>query len=69
MLSMRDEHSSPPFPERGDCERQDVDFDQSRLLIRSGKGDKDRDADIPGAQLPNALDRKYPNAGKTLAWH
>ena len=75
---------------------KDIDFDQSRLLIRSGKGDKDRatilpdelvehlknavensrlifqqdrDADIPGVQLPYALDRKYPNAGKTLAWH
>jgi len=28
----------------------------------------DREADLPGVQLPDALDRKKPEEGKTLAW-
>ncbi len=29
---------------------------------------KDRDADLAGVQLPDALEQKKPNEGKTLAW-
>jgi len=29
---------------------------------------RDRAADLPGVQLPNALERKKPGEGKTLAW-
>jgi integrase len=74
---------------------KDVDFDQGLLVVRSGKGDKDRttfladmcreplraqvraaeaihqkdlQACIPGVWLPDALDRKYPHAGRQLAW-
>ena len=74
---------------------QDVDFDRSEILIRHGKGGKDRvtvlperlvdslsnqikssrvlfDIDrrenVPGVALPNALENKYPNAGKEWAW-
>jgi len=74
---------------------KDIDFERNILIVRSGKGDKDRrtvlpnilkddlirqfddirtlyDNDrkqkIPGVFLPNALDKKYPNAGKEWAW-
>lgn len=74
---------------------KDVDFEQSLVIIRSGKGDKDRRTVLPeavkeelvkhineirviyekdrksklnGVQLPGALERKYPNAGKEWAW-
>ncbi|MDI6744300.1 MAG: integron integrase [Thermodesulfovibrionales bacterium] len=74
---------------------KDVDFEQSLVIIRSGKGDKDRRTVLPeavkdelvkhingirvihekdrkagvnGVQLPGALDRKYPNAGKEWGW-
>jgi integron integrase len=74
---------------------KDVDFDQGLLVVRSGKGDKDRttlladmcraplraqlraaeaihekdrQAGLPGVWLPDALDRKYPHAGRELAW-
>jgi len=30
--------------------------------------EKDRKNDVPGVQLPNALERKLPNAGKEWAW-
>ncbi len=30
--------------------------------------EKDRQANIPGVALPNALERKYPNAGKEWKW-
>jgi integron integrase len=30
--------------------------------------DKDREDKVPGVQLPEALERKYPNAGKEWAW-
>jgi integrase len=30
--------------------------------------DKDRLNEVPGVQLPNALERKYPNAGKEWGW-
>jgi len=75
---------------------KDVDFEQNILLIRSGKGDKDRVTMLPesikkdlqsqitenrplfeldksteglsGVWLPNALERKYLNAGKEWGW-
>jgi len=74
---------------------KDVDFERREVLIRDGKGGKDRvtmlpetlvqplkehlarvrslfDADrqrgLPGVQLPDALERKYPNAGCEWGW-
>jgi len=74
---------------------KDVDFEQGVVVIRSGKGDKDRRTVLPeavreelakhltgikviyekdrkenlnGVQLPGALERKYPNAGKEWGW-
>jgi integron integrase len=74
---------------------KDVDFEQGVVVIRSGKGDKDRRTVLPEAvreelaehltgikviyekdrrgnlnsvQLPGALERKYPNAGKEWGW-
>ncbi len=74
---------------------KDIDFENKLIIVRSGKGDKDRrtmlpdsihtlllahreqahtlfakdrKADIPGVELPNALERKYPNAGKEWGW-
>ena len=74
---------------------KDVDFDKNQILVRGGKGDKDRYTMLPTAAkepllrhlervktqhqedlklglgrvlLPNALDRKYPNAGKEWGW-
>jgi integron integrase len=74
---------------------KDIDFSKNQIIIRAGKGDKDRYTVLPailkdallkhlraGKQqheedskkgmgrvvLPNALDRKYPNAGKEWGW-
>jgi len=74
---------------------QDIDFDNNLLIVRSGKGDKDRSTILPEAireplklhlekvkalhekdlaagfgevYLPDALERKYPNAGKEWIW-
>jgi integron integrase len=74
---------------------KDVDFGSSNILVRGGKGNKDRSTMLPQAlvpalkrqidwvrvvhardldnghgevHLPDALSRKYPNAGKELAW-
>ncbi|MCU7842176.1 MAG: integron integrase [Candidatus Thiodiazotropha sp. (ex Troendleina suluensis)] len=74
---------------------QDVDIQRSMIIIRSGKGDKDRPAILPTpliedlrkqlqqaeithhrdlqsgygeVYLPNAIERKYPNASKETAW-
>ena len=74
---------------------KDVDFDRSQIVVREGKGNKDRcvmlpqslreplkahlarvrvlwDGDrvqsLPGVELPGALERKYPEAGKEWAW-
>lgn len=74
---------------------KDIDFDQQMIIVRDGKGGKDRttilpaivvadlkmhivevlslhDADLAAGYgsvwLPNALDRKYPEAGKEKAW-
>jgi integron integrase len=74
---------------------QDVDFAAHQLVVRSGKGDKDRVTMLPAiakadlaahldamrvqhqrdlasgagwVELPTALLRKYPNAGREWAW-
>jgi site-specific recombinase XerC len=74
---------------------KDIDFDQGLVIVRRGKGDKDRStllaevgrddlrkhlrdaealhlfdrkAGLAGVWMPEALDRKYPNAGKELPW-
>jgi integrase len=74
---------------------KDLDLDQHRLLVRSGKGDKDRSTLLPQGllaplrkhlarvkelherdlaqghgeiRLPDALGRKYPNAGREWPW-
>ena len=74
---------------------QDVDFASNQIVVRAGKGDKDRVTMLPGAvkadlvrhlhgvkrqherdlqhgagwvELPWALARKYPNAGREWVW-
>ena len=74
---------------------KDIDFTSNQILVRAGKGDKDRHTMLPTAvkeplakhldlikrqhqsdiehglgrvALPNALERKYPNAGKEWGW-
>jgi integron integrase len=74
---------------------KDVDFERNTILIRAGKGNKDRavmlpeklkdslqahvarlkelfaadrQAEVPGVWLPDALGVKYPNAGKEWGW-
>ena len=74
---------------------KDVDLDRNMLIVRSGKGDKDRRTVLPeslkeelvrlsaevksvyekdrkenisGVWLPDALEKKYPNAGREWAW-
>jgi integron integrase len=74
---------------------KDIDFTSNQIIVRAGKGDKDRHTMHPTAvkeprakhveiikeqhrrdlerglgrvALPNALDRKYPNAGKEWGW-
>ena len=74
---------------------KDIDFSRNEIVIRAGKGDKDRHTMLPAAikeslsrhieanrsrhqedigkglgrvALPNALERKYPNAGREWAW-
>lgn len=74
---------------------KDIDFSRNQILVRAGKGDKDRHTMLPVAVrepllrhlqaikrqhqedlrkglgrvvLPNALERKYPNAGKEWGW-
>ncbi|HSK29063.1 MAG TPA: tyrosine-type recombinase/integrase, partial [Candidatus Limnocylindria bacterium] len=74
---------------------KDIDFSRNEIVIRSGKGNKDRYTMLPDAvrdslaqhlrevlaqheadlkrgldrvSLPNALDRKYPSAGKEWGW-
>ena len=75
---------------------KDVDFNRRTIVVREGKGDKDRAlmlpdvlrqplkaqlaharqvwladrrASRPGVWLPDALERKYPRANETWAWH
>ena len=74
---------------------QDIDFARNQIVVRGGKGDKDRVTMLPGAvkaalsshlaevqaqhrrdlardagwvELPSALARKYPNAGREWVW-
>lgn len=74
---------------------KDVDFERGQILVREGKGDKDRvvmlpsalreplkshlarvrvlwesdrAGELPGVWMPDALDRKYPQAGKEWSW-
>jgi integron integrase len=74
---------------------KDIDFSSNQIVVRAGKGDKDRHTMLPSAVkeplarhlevirrqhqrdldrglgrviLPNALERKYANAGKEWAW-
>lgn len=74
---------------------KDVEFDRRVIIVREGKGSKDRvvmlprgleaalkaqmatgralwesdrQAQSPGVEMPFALERKYPSAGKTWAW-
>lgn len=74
---------------------KDVDFDRAELVVRAGKGNKDRRTvlpdeavellgraiararrlfeldlanDVADVELPYALARKYPNAGRELGW-
>ncbi len=74
---------------------KDVDFERNQLVVRVGKGDKDRVTMLPAivktelarhmeavklqhgedlrrgagwVELPSALARKYPNAGREWAW-
>jgi len=74
---------------------KDIDFKKNILIIRDGKGGKDRVTVLPdnlkvelenhlkivkriyrmdrknniaGVELPDALERKYPNAGKEWGW-
>jgi len=75
---------------------KDVDFDRKVIIVRDGKGGKDRVVmlpqsivpalqdqfrqshtlwaqdraqQLPGVEMPHALDAKYPRAGQTWAWH
>jgi hypothetical protein len=75
--------------------RWDIDFSRNEILVRDGKGAKDRITMLPAStkaslqdhltkvkavhqqdvadgwgrvQLPDALDRKYPNAPKDWRW-
>lgn len=74
---------------------KDIDFERNSIMIKFGKGGKDRETllpeivksdlkqhiekikelfehdrknDTPSVELPNALERKYPNAGKEWGW-
>jgi integron integrase len=74
---------------------KDLDFDQGLIVVRGGKGARDRStllaetgrdelrahlrktealhradraAKLAGVWLPEAVERKYPNAGRELAW-
>lgn len=74
---------------------KDIDFKNDLIIVRAGKGDKDRSLVIPDTirhsleeqlsivkdihkkdlaighgevSLPNALEKKYPQAGKSLGW-
>lgn len=59
---------------KGNKDRETVlpDSLKKELQVHLGKVrsiyQKDRAADIPGVYLPNALERKYPNAGKEWNW-
>jgi integron integrase len=75
---------------------KDIDFERRAIVVREGKGAKDRvvmlpavleqplreqlvrthalwaldrSRGLPGVQVPDALERKYPRAGQSWAWH
>jgi integron integrase len=75
---------------------KDIEFEKHAIVVREGKGGKDRvvmlprsletdlrrqldtsrrlweqdrSADRPGVAMPDALERKYPRAGRSWAWH
>ncbi|MBR7800102.1 integron integrase [Undibacterium fentianense] len=75
---------------------KDIDFLHKTIIVRAGKGNKDRALMLPlsliehikaqlihsktlwtkdrannqsGVEMPYALERKYPSAGQTWAWH
>jgi integron integrase len=75
---------------------KDVDFDRKLIIVRDGKGGKDRVVmlphsllaalrdqftqthalwaqdraqNLPGVEMPHALQAKYPKAGQTWGWH
>jgi site-specific recombinase XerD len=77
------------------AEVKDIDFTSNQIVVRAGKGNKDRHTMLPTAMreplskhldvikrqhqrdlerglgrvtLPDALERKYPNAGKEWGW-
>jgi len=74
---------------------KDIDFDRKQILVRAGKGNKDRGALLPArltialkaqlastkrqhatdlergagwVELPTAIQKKYPNAGRDIVW-
>ncbi|WP_256435571.1 integron integrase [Aliikangiella sp. G2MR2-5] len=74
---------------------KDIDFERNQIIVKRGKGNKDRPLPLPqsckeellkqlafvkqlhlkdrrenvnGVEVPYALERKEPNAGKSLAW-
>ncbi len=75
---------------------KDIDLERRQVMVRAGKGDKDRVTVVPeklmeqlrahrdrvrelyekdraegvsGVWMPEALERKYPGAGKSWEWH
>ena len=75
---------------------KDIDLARREIVVREGKGGKDRmtmlpeslveplkgqlsasravferdrERNVPGVELPFALERKYPNAGREWPWH
>lgn len=75
---------------------KDLDFAHKTIIVREGKGakdralmlpaslieplqaqlkrshaiwTKDRENNVPGVEMPFAIDRKYPRAGQSWAWH
>ncbi|EIG0108122.1 tyrosine-type recombinase/integrase, partial [Salmonella enterica] len=47
---------------------KDLDFDHGTIIVREGKGSKDRAEGRSGVALPDALERKYPRAGHSWPW-
>lgn len=74
---------------------KDVDFERREIVVRHGKGakdrvtmlpgalveplqahlararvlfDMDREKQLPGVEMPDALERKYPESGKSWGW-